>query len=145
MTENRRDLLAALAAAVANDQITEVVTVVRHYAEEFDITQYGEVDLPLIAIKEPIEVPEEECTSMRAMMWLETTLKVYFVHWGISPNSTYETLMKKIRDKIGGDPRLNTQSVFTYVRGISEIEGQMPLFSFTIDLACRYYLDQTST
>jgi len=28
MTENRRDLLAALAAAVAHDQIPEVITVV---------------------------------------------------------------------------------------------------------------------
>ena len=143
MTENRRDLLAALATMLGT--VSGVVTVVRHYSEEFDITQYAEAELPLVAIKEPIEVPEEECTSMRAMMWLETTLKVYFVHWGISPDATYGTLMKKIRDKIGGDPRLNTQSVFTYVRGISEIGGEMPLFSFTIDLACRYYLDQTST
>ena len=145
MTENRRDLLAALAAAVAHDQISEVITVVRHYSEEFDITQYAEVELPLIAIKEPSESPEEECTSMRAMMWLEATLKVYFVHWGISPDATYGTLMKAIRDKIGNDPNLNSSSVFTHVRGVSEIGGEMPLFSFTLDLACRYYLDQTST
>ena len=145
MTENRRDLLAALAATVAHDQIPEVITVVRHYSEEFDITQYAEAELPLIAIKEPSESPEEECTSMRAMMWLEATFKVYFVHWGISPDSTYETLMKAIRDKIGADPNLNSSSVFTYVKGISEIAGEMPLYTFTMDLACRYYLDQTAT
>jgi len=145
MTENRRDLLAALAATVAHDQIPEVITVVRHYSEEFDITQYAEAELPLIGIKEPTETPEEECTSMRAMMWLEVTLKVYFVHWGISPDATYGTLMKAIRDKIGSDPNLNSSSVFTHVKGISEIGGEMPLFSFTLDLACRYYLDQTAT
>jgi len=143
MTENRRDLLAALATMLGT--VSGVVTVVRHYSEEFDITQYAEAELPLVAVKEPSESPEEECTSMRAMMWLEATLKVYFVHWGISPDATYEALMKAIRDKIGGDPNLNNSSVFTYVRGISEIAGEMPLFTFTMDLACRYYLDQTST
>lgn len=82
---------------------------------------------------------------MRAMMWLEIRLKVYFIDWELVVGSTYETLLKNIRDKIGSDPRLNSTSVFTYVRGISEIAGEMPLYTFTMDLACRYYLDQTAT
>jgi hypothetical protein len=138
MTENRRDLLAALAAAIAHDQIPEVITVVRHYGE-LDITQYSESQLPLIAIKEDSEEPEEECTGMRMMMWLNVPLKVYFVHWGISPDAAYGTLMKAIRDKIGNDPNLNSSSVFTYVRGVSEIGGEMPLYYFNLDLAVRYY------
>lgn len=143
MAENRRTLLANLVIAMA--AVSGVNTVVRHYSEELDITQYTEVSLPLIAIKEPTEEPEEEMTSMRAMMWLSLNLKVYFVHWGISPDSTYETLMKRIRDKIGGDPNLNSSSVFTYVGEVSEIGGNLPLYTFTLTLMSRYYLNQQDT
>lgn len=143
MTENRRDLLANLKTTL--EAVSGIENVVRHYSEEFDVSKYKEEDLPLIAIKEPAESPEEECTSMRAMMWLEIKLKVYFTEWELVVGSAYETLMKAIRDKIGGDPNLNSSSVFTYVKGISEIAGEMPLYTFTMDLACRYYLDQTAT
>lgn len=143
MAENRRNLLANLATALAN--VSGVTTVVRHYSEELDITQYTESQLPLIGIKEPTEEPEEEMTSMRAMMWLGLNLKVYFVHWGISPDATYETLMKKIRDKIGNDPNLNSSSVFTYVGEVSEISGSLPLYTFTLTLMSRYYLNQQDT
>ena len=145
MTENRRDLLASLQSTL--ESVSGIENVVRHYSEEFDISKYKERDLPLITIKEPAESPEEECTSMRAMMWLEIKLKVYFTEWElvVVASSEYETLMKAIRDKIGSDPNLNSSSVFTYVKGISEIAGEMPLYTFTMDLACRYYLDQTST
>lgn len=138
MTENRRDLLTNLQTALAT--VSEVTTVIRYYGE-LDITQYLESELPLIGIKEPTESPEDELTSMRAMMWLELSLKVYFVHWGISPNDTYEALMKAIRDKIGVDPNINFSSVMTYVRGVSDISGEMPLYFFTLDLAVKYYLN----
>lgn len=143
MSENRRDLLANL--KIALEAVTGVTTVVRHYAEELDVSKYKERDMPLIAIHEPSEAAEEELTSMRAMMWLEVSLKVYFMDWELVVGSTYETLLKNIRDAIGADPRLNSSTVFTYVGDISAVIGEMPLYSFTIELKSRYYLDQTST
>lgn len=143
MTENRRTLLADLKTLL--EGVTGVVTVVRHYSEELDISKYKENKLPLIAIREPSEIAEEELTSMRAMQWLEVNLKIYFIDWELVVGSTYETLLKNIRDKIGNDPRLNSSSVFTLVGAISAVGGEMPLYMFTMALKCRYYLDQTTT
>ncbi len=143
MAENRRTLLANLKTAL--EAVTGVTTVVRHYAEALDVSKYKEVDMALIAIHEPSETAEEELVSMRAMQWLEITLKVYFMDWELVVGSTYEILLKNIRDAIGADPRLNSSTVFTYVGNISAVVGEMPLYSFTIELKSRYYLDQTVT
>jgi len=143
MAENRRTLLASLKTAL--EDVVGEDHVVRHYAEELDISKYRERDLPLIAIHEPAESTETELTSMRAMMWLEIKLKVYFMDWELVVGSAYEALLKSIRDKIGGDPNLNSSSVFTYVGTISEVAGEMPLYTFTMELMSRYYLDQTAT
>lgn len=143
MTENRRTLLASLKTVL--EAVTGITTVVRHYAEVLDVSKYKEADMALIAIHEPSEVAEEELTSMRAMQWLEIKLRVYFMDWELVVGATYETLLKNIRDAIGADPRLNSSTVFTYVGSISAVEGEMPLYSFTVELKSRYYLDQTST
>ena len=143
MTENRRDVLSNL--KIALEAVTGVAIVIRHYAEELDVSKYKEADMALIAIHEPSEVAEEELTSMRAMQWLEIQLKVYFMDWELVVGATYEALLKNIRDKIGSDPRINSTSVFTYVGAISAVAGEMPLYSFTMTLRSRYYLDQTAT
>lgn len=142
MSLNRRAALAQLATNLG--AVAEVMTVVRHYAE-LDITQYTEAELPLIGIKEPGESPDEEMTSMRAVMNLETKLRVYFVCWGINPTATYETLVKAIRDKIGSDFTLTLTATKSLVTDISEIDGEMPLYFFDMDISIKYYLNQQAT
>jgi len=141
---NRRDVLAELKTVL--EEITEIKTVVRTYLEtEFDITQHAMAELPLIAIPEPVEETEEEGTSQRSMMALLTKLIVYFLHWGVSPDVTYETLVKKIRDKIGNNFTLNEKATESRVTSVSSVLGIMPVYNFVAELELRYYLDETVT
>ncbi len=142
MADNRRDLLAYLATLLG--AVTGVVTVVRTLVE-IDITNYNEAELPLIAVKEPKEIPKTEMTSMRAIQDLETQLKVFFVVWGQNPTSTYETLMKDIRNKLGNDFTLGGNANKILVKDVSLIFGEMPLYHFLMDLDSEYYLDQKAT
>ena len=125
MTENRRDVLSNLATALGT--VSGVNTVIRHYAEVLDVSKYKESEMALIAIHEPSEIAEEELVSMRAMQWLEINLTVYFMDWELFVGTTYETLLKNIRDKIGSDPRINSSSVFTYVGAISVVGGELKM------------------
>jgi|GEM_PF-7033168 len=142
---NRRDVLAQLKIVLAT--ITEIVTVVRAYLEtEFDIKQYAIADLPLIAIPEPAEETDEEMTSQRSVMLLGTKLIIYFVDWAIDPDVTkYETLVKKIRDKIGANFNLNDTATEARVMSVSPVLGTMPVYNFVMELEMKYYLNEQVT
>jgi len=142
---DRRTVLAALKTIL--EEITEISTVVRVYLEaDFDITQYTVASLPLVAIPEPLEETEKEMTSQRSIMTLVTRLVVYFVDWAIDPDSAlYETLVKRIRDKIGVNFTLNNTATETRVMSVSSVLGTMPIYNFMIDLEMRYYLSEQAT
>lgn len=142
MAENRRDLLAQLETTLST--ITEVKTVVRTLVD-IDITNYNEAELPLIAIREPLETAAIEMTSFRAIQRLETKLKVFFVVWGENPTTAYETLIKKIRDKMGSNFKLDGKANKALVKDVSPVDGEMPVYFFLMDLDIRYYLDQKAT
>jgi len=144
---NRRTLLANLETALGT--ISDIKTVFRHYIS-LDITQYTEIELPLIAIKEPAEENDQEMTARRAMVSLDLSIRLYFVSWGIAPTTvaptrTYETLIKKIRNKVGGDFTLNGGSTATWVIGVSVVDGDMPLYFVDIGLRSLYYQNQQAT
>jgi len=142
---NRRDVLAQL--KIVLDEITEIKTVVRVYLEaEFDITQYAQADLPLIAIPEPAEETDEEMTSQRSLMALATKLVVYFIDWAVDPDATkYETLVKKIRDKIGANFTLNDKATEARVMSVSSVLGTMPIYNFVVGMEMKYYLNEAAT
>lgn len=142
---DRRSVLAQLKIVLAT--ITEVVTVIRAYLEtDFDITQYAIADLPLVVIPEPAEETDEEMTSQRSMMLLGTKLIVYFVDWAIDPDATkYETLVKKIRDKIGANFTLNGTATEARIMSVSPVLGTMPVYNFVIELEMKYYLNEQVT
>lgn len=140
MTLNRRDALATLKTKL--EEISEVKTVVRSYME-IDITNYKTADLPLINIIEPAEEAEEQMTSMRAIMELLVRLKVWFVDWAEDPDVTiYETLIKKIRDKIGANFKLDNTVTGVWVLDVSLVDGELPVYNIEIGLAMKYYLSQ---
>lgn len=141
-TQNRRSVLAGLATILGT--VTGVTTVVRSYGD-FDVTQYAEVDLPLIVVEEPEEATDEDLTSRRAMMLLDSMLKVWFVDWNDNPQTTYETLMKNIRNKLGSEFLVNQTAVACWVTGIGKIQGQLPVRNFDVEITLRYYLDQQNT
>lgn len=142
---NRRSVLAAL--KIILEEISEIKTVVRTYLEtEFDITQYEQADLPLVAIPEPAEETDEEMTSQKSMMSLGTKLVVYFVDWAIDPDATiYEALIRLIRDKIGGNFTLNDKATEARVMSVSSVLGTMPVYNFVMELEMKYYLDEQVT
>jgi len=142
MAENRRSILSNLETALGN--VSGVNTVLRFYTN-LDVTQYTEAELPLIAVKEPGEENDTEMTGRRAMVSIDLMIRLYFVTWGINPTSTYETLVKNIRDEIGEDFHLNNKSVATWVTSVSDIDGDMPLYSVDIGLRCLYYQNQQAT
>jgi len=76
---------------------------------------------------------------------LMVDLKVYFVDWNTDVQDSYETLMKNLRDKIGGDFKLGNTTIESRVDSISPVEGILPLRSFGISLELRYYLNEKST
>lgn len=142
---NRRDVLAQLKIVLAT--ITEIKTVVRAYLEaEFDIKQYAIAELPLVVVPEPAEETDEECTSQRSIMTLGTKLVIYFVDWAIDPDVTkYETLVKKIRDKIGANFNLNDTATEARVMSVSPVLGTMPVYNFVMELEMKYYLNEQVT
>lgn len=150
MALNRRAALAKLKTIL--EEITEIKTVVRSYGgrtvrgagdlESFDITSYTSAQLPLIEIQEPAEDTEQQNTSMRAIMALECTLKLWFVSWAEIPTSAYETLIKKIRDKIGANFKLDNTVTGIWVIEISLVSGELPVYNIEIELAMKYYLNQ---
>ena len=142
MALNRRTILANLKTVLS--EITEVKTVVRSFVD-LDIKKYSETELPLISIREPAESPDDELVSMRAMQNLELKLRIYFVYWDAFPLSSYETLTKAIRDKIGSNFTLNSSATKVLVTTVSEIRGEIPLYDFDIVVDIKYYLNQTLT
>lgn len=139
MAQHRDDILAALATLMST--ISGVNTVARTYMN-IDITQYTESQLPLIEIKEPEESSKVNLVNMRQLMDLGVELRVFFVSWGEIPTSTYETLIKNIRDAIGNDFTLSGNIVACYVTEIGSIEGRVPVYNFEITLQMEYYLSQ---
>jgi len=142
---NRRDVLAEL--KIVLEEISEIKTVVRTYLEtEFDVTQYAQADLPLIAIPEPAEETDEEMTSQRSMMLLGTKLIIYFQDWDIVPDATiYEALVKLIRDKIGDNFTLNDKATEARIMSVSSVLGTMPVYNFVMELEMKYYLNEKVT
>jgi len=145
MSENRRSVLSNLATIMGT--VTGVVTVARS-TMPIDILNYKEAELPLLNIVEPEEDTWTDSTSQRAVMVLEVSLQVWFVHWGedplASPN-TYQSIMKAIRDKIGANFTLNNSASGVWVIKVSKIAGEFPVYSYGIDLRLKYYLDQQRT
>ena len=142
---NRRDVLAEL--KIVLEEISEIKTVVRTYLEtEFDVTQYAQAELPLVAIPEPVEETDEEMTSQRSMMSLGTKLIIYFQDWDIVPDATiYEALIKLIRDKIGDNFTLNDKATEARIMSVSSVLGTMPVYNFVMELEMKYYLNEQVT
>lgn len=136
---NRRDILAGLATLL--DTLAELTTVVRSYNEP-DILQYKEANLPLLHIVEPVEDEDTALTAHRQIMTLNIETKVYFVSWAQTPSATYEALVTKIRNLIGGNFHVNQTAIGCWVTDVTALQGQMPLYSFGISLRTKYYLDQ---
>jgi len=141
-TQNRRAVLAELATQIA--LVSGVVTVQRSYGE-FDITQKASSNLPLIEIFEPEEDTYTEMVGRRNLMQLLVSMKVWFVDWNDTPQATYETLMKNIRDKIGSKFKLENDAIECRVDSISAVEGTLPRWSFEMVLELRYYMDEEAT
>jgi len=142
MAENRRAILSALKTLL--ESVTGVTTVVRSYGE-LDVAQYQASDLPLIEIEEPSESTDEDSTGRRAIMLLEAKLKVWFVDWNDIPQSTYETLMKNIRDDVGSGFTVSGSAVACWITVVSPIKGELPVFNFEMSLRLKYYLNQLNT
>lgn len=144
-TQNRRTVLANLKTVLEELSPTYVTTVVRTYTE-IDITNYLTADLPLIEIQEPPEVSETEMTGRRSIRALEVMLKVWFVDWAEDPDATiYETLAKQVRDKLGAKFTVDQSAIANWIDDVSKIEGEMPVWNFSMGLVLRYYLDQQAT
>lgn len=142
MTQNRRDVLAELATQLL--AVTEVITAQRSYGE-IDITQKLTANLPLVEIMEPDEDTYTEMTGRRNIMQLRTVIKIWFVDWNDTPQSTYETLMKSIRDKLGSQFRLGNDAIECRVDSISAVEGTLPRWSFEMELELKYCLNEKAT
>lgn len=142
MAQHRNDVLDGLKTLISD--VSGVTTVVRTYGD-IDIAQYSSTDLPLVSIKEPEEDTYEELTSRRSMMLLVTKLVVWFVDWNLDIKSTYETLMKNIRDKIGSDFTISGNAVEVRVNSITEIDGNLPVWNFGLELELKYYIDEQHT
>lgn len=140
MLLNRRDIGSNVKTVL--DAVSEVKTVVRTNAR-IDIANYYSSDLPLVEIMEADESPDVELTGRRQMSFLDLTLRVYFLEWGEFPNTTYETLIKKIRNAIGNNFNLNDTANGAWVVGVGEIQGTMPLYSLDIKVRVKYYLELT--
>ena len=136
---HRNTILAKLKTILQT--ITEIKTVVRTY-KDVDLQNYSSSQLPLIEIREPAETTSTQLTNMRAMMNLDISLIVHFVSWAESPTTEYETLIKKIRDKIGEDFRLDNTVTAVWIQTVTIVDGTMPVYKFGITLMLRYYLDQ---
>lgn len=138
MSQNRRTILDAIYDKLAT--VASVETVTRSLAVR-DILNYNEAELPLVDIREPREVADVEMTSMRQIGFLDVILRVWFVCWGEDPSTTYESLMQDIRNELGEDPTMGQCAVASWVTGVSNVEGEMPLFRFDISLRTKYHLD----
>jgi len=141
--ENRRTVLAKLAIKMA--EVDEIKTVIRVYVKNFDLTQFLQAQLPLLAIIEPAEETDDEMTSQRSLMALATQFVIHFLHWGITPDPAYEILVKKIRDKVGANFDLDGLITEARVDSVSVISGAMPLYNFDMDLEMKYYLNEMVT
>jgi len=142
MALNRRALIAKLATTLG--EITGLMTVVRTYAD-VDMTLYNEAELPLANVVEPAEEVFENESTQRSMMSLSLRVRIWFVTWGINPTSTYENLVKAIRDKIGEHFTLDQTATKCQVDSVSGISGEMPLYYFDVVLETRYHLNEKNT
>ncbi len=141
--QNRRLILAKLAVEMGT--VVGINTAIRVYTKTFDLTQFTQAQLPLLAIIEPAEETDDELTSQRSLMALIAQMSLHFLHWGITPNATFETIIKAIRDKIGDDFDLGGLITEVRIDTLSTIGGAMPLFNVDIDLEMKYYLNEMDT
>jgi len=141
--QNRRLILAKL--AVEMGAVSGINTAIRVYTKTFDLTQFTQAQLPLLAIIEPAEETDDEMTSQRSLMALIAQMSLHFLHWGITPNATFETIIKAIRNKIGDDFDLGGLITEVRIDALSTIGGTMPLFNVDIDLEMKYYLNEMDT
>lgn len=142
MTHNRRELLAELKTSL--ESTTGVVTVVRCY-EDLDILNYAEASLPLIEIKEPAESVAQQMVGRQQIIRMGLSLRVWFVSWAEIPTSTYETLMKNVRDKIAGNFTLSQKATGVWVTDIGPIQGMLPVYWFQVGLMAKYCLEEINT
>lgn len=141
--QNRRLILAKLAEEM--EAVDEIKTAIRVYKKDFDLTQFTQAQLPLLAIVEPAEETDDEMTSQRTLMALVAQMSLHFLHWGITPNATFGTIIKAIRDKIGDNFDLGGLITVARIADLSTIGGAMPLFNVDIDLEMKYYLNEMDT
>ncbi len=141
--QNRRLILAKLAVEMGT--VAGINTVIRVYSKTFDLTQFTQAQLPLLAIVEPAEETDDELTSQRSLMVLVAQMSLHFLHWGITPNVTFGTIIKAIRDKIGDNFDLGGLITEVRIDALSTIGGEVPLFNVDIDLEMKYYLNEMDT
>ena len=141
--QNRRLILAKLAVEMGT--VAGINTVIRVYSKTFDLTQFTQAQLPLLAIVEPAEETDDELTSQRSLMVLVAQMSLHFLHWGITPNATFGTIIKAIRDKIGDNFDLGGLITEVRIDALSTIGGEVPLFNVDIDLEMKYYLNEMDT
>ena len=144
MALNRRNVLASFATLM--DAISQVTTVVRTY-RPVDVTHYTQAQLPLLNIIEPGEEPQAHLTSMREMAELDLNMRLYFVHFGETPDATYGGLIKAIRDKIGNNFKVSEYATSALIESITVVmeESEMPLYWMDFQVVIRYYLDEKNT
>jgi len=136
---NRRNILAGLETILKT--ITSVKAVVRSYMP-VDIEQYATTSLPLIEIREPAESPDAEMTSRRQIVNMDTAIRVFFLSWAESPAVAYESLVKEIRNKVGVNFNVSGTATACWVVGVGQVNGEMPLYQFSMTLRVRYYLNE---
>jgi len=141
MEQNRGNVLAALKTTITNLGSTYAKTVVRSYSGA-DIQMYLDTDLPLVDMREPNENNDKELTSFRSINKMALVLRIYFVSWAESASSTYEDIIKSVRNAIGANFKATETALKAEVTTISGIQGEMPLYWVDIGLDIRYYLDQ---
>lgn len=63
----------------------------------------------------------------------------------VATESLYETLVKKIRNKIGDNFTLNDKATEARIMSVSSVLGTMPIYNFVVEMEMKYYLDETAT
>jgi len=143
MALTRRATLAAFATLM--EEISEITTVVRSL-RPIDPKQYAQAELPLLNIVEPEEDVKEEEIGMHSLQ--ELTLdgfRLYFLNWGETPSATYETLIKRVRDKLGDNFKVSNTATAALIGSISAVQGRMPLYWVDVEVRIEYYMAQTNT
>jgi hypothetical protein len=138
--QQTRDAIFADIASLLGTLTTTFKTVIRTHTP-LDISLYHSWNLPLVEVREPAEKEHTSLTSMRQEMELDSVLRVYFVQWGVTPDATYTAMVKAIRNLFGAHFTLDCTAVGAWITSVGPITGEMPLYTFEMNLQIRYYLD----